>query len=211
MIRIFCPYSAPKPRSANLRLRASICLLALLMAASGAHVSELAPRRRNAAPALPPTPTLLQITDCVNRNTSLVRSDWATGSLAVPGRTVDPGQFGAGAALAIPPAGNHCHHGPRSRSRQQRRVVLALGKTPAAARALFLPPRPILRQFGPNDLAGSSRSGSSKRWGWCASTRATSLKGRCPSGRIGLRFVRFAMVRQATSQKQRSSTPEAAP
>ncbi|HEX3996977.1 MAG TPA: hypothetical protein VHX65_00325 [Pirellulales bacterium] len=60
-------------------------MLVLLMTASGAtcpswrHGDEVLPT------ALPPTPTLLQITDYVNSNSALVRSDYSAGRLAVPG------------------------------------------------------------------------------------------------------------------------------
>jgi hypothetical protein len=57
--------------------------LAALVCASGASCprngDEILPAM------LPPTPTLEQVTNSINGNTSLVRSDWATGSLSVPG------------------------------------------------------------------------------------------------------------------------------
>jgi hypothetical protein len=60
-----------------------LSLLVLLVTASGATCwrpgDEILPQM------LPPTPSLAQITDLENHNTSLVQSEWAMGHLSVPG------------------------------------------------------------------------------------------------------------------------------
>lgn len=62
-----------------------LATLVALIAASGASCPNWRHGDEILATALPPTPSLEQITNYVNVNTSLVRSDWATGRLAVPG------------------------------------------------------------------------------------------------------------------------------
>ena len=117
-------------------------------------VPELAPRRRNPAPRVAADADAvanLRLCEPQHQPGSLRVGQW---KLGCAGRAVDSDHRGVGAAAAVSHSGRHRDHRPRGRSGQQRPIVLVLGQTPAAPRALFLPARPILRQLGPSDLAG---------------------------------------------------------
>ena len=73
------------PQASSLRPQASVIALLLLMCASGTTLPNWHRGDEILPAALPPTPTLEQITGTINANTNLVQSDRATGKISVPG------------------------------------------------------------------------------------------------------------------------------
>ena len=101
--------------------------------------------------ALPPTPTLEQITGTINANTNLPQSDWADGLYFGARGAVDSGERGAGAAVAIPLLA------PRRQSRGRKSISAATMRCFGSGRGAS---RPAALYFCRHDqfFASSARS-----------------------------------------------------
>ena len=126
-----------------------------LLALSGASCPQMLQQYTNPLPrVLPPSPTLEQVIEVVNRNNSQIQSfSTNRASLSGPGFPVAAGERGLRAAAAVPPAGGDRADRHGTRPGQQRRTVLVLDAAEPAAGHVLLPPRPVRRQPGAADDA----------------------------------------------------------
>ena len=136
------------------QLRWLLLLVTGLFALSGASCPQMVRQYTNPLPrVLPAAPTLEQVIDVVNRNSSensivfdQSRLDQRRG-LPIADRER---RLPTGAAIPLA-GGNRLRR--RTGSRQQRRSVLVLGETQPAAGGLLLPPRSVCQQPGAADDA----------------------------------------------------------